>query len=147
MCGGTTGGSAPSARVVGMAPGVGLGPVNCYRSAYLAFNIAAKRAAFVFRRFLALGFSKRRCRRTCSRVCSRSSFFLNRRSALSTDSPFFSFTSVTVPSAYHGDGAAVRSYLIRQIEDLDPGFYDPPTTARLLAIQNCLNCPVAALVR
>jgi hypothetical protein len=52
-----------------------------------------------------------------------------------------------MPSVYHGDGAAVRNYLIRQIEDLDPGFYDPPTTARLLAIQNCLNCPVAALVR
>ena len=29
-------------------------------SAYLAFNIAEKRAAFVFRRFLALGFSNRR---------------------------------------------------------------------------------------
>src|SRR5207244_5402076 len=51
-------------------------------------------AAFVFRRFLALGFSKRRCRRTCSIVCSRSSFFLNRRSAFSTGSPFFNLTSV-----------------------------------------------------
>ena len=56
--------------------------------------MAEKRAAFSFRRFFALGFSKRRCRRTCSRVCSRSSFFLSRRRALSTGSPFFSLISV-----------------------------------------------------
>src|SRR6266478_1144435 len=65
-----------------------------YRSAYLAFNMAEKRAALVLRRFLALGFSKRRWRRTCSRVCSRSSFFLSRRRAFSTGSPFFSLISV-----------------------------------------------------
>src|SRR5438876_10046957 len=64
------------------------------KSAYRAFNIAVKRAAFIFRRFFALGFSKRRCKRTCCRVCSRSSFFLSRRRALSTASPFFSFTSL-----------------------------------------------------
>jgi hypothetical protein len=67
----------------------------CYRSAYLAFNMAEKRAAFIFRRFLALGFSKYRCRRTCCRVCSRSSFFLSRRRAFPTGSPFLSLISVT----------------------------------------------------
>src|SRR5438067_1805551 len=55
-----------------------------YSSAYLAFNMAEKRAALVLRRFLALGFSKRLCRRTCCSVCSRSSLFLSRRSAFST---------------------------------------------------------------
>ena len=66
----------------------------CYRSAYLCFSMAEKRAALVFRRFLALGFSKRRWRRTCRRVCSRSSFFLSRRRAFSTGSPFLSLISV-----------------------------------------------------
>src|SRR6266566_2990968 len=79
-------------RIVG--PGARPARAVCYSSAYLAFNIAEKRAALVFRRFLALGFSKRRCRRTCCRVCSRSSFFLKRRSAFSTGSPFFSLISV-----------------------------------------------------
>src|SRR5690348_989062 len=55
--------------------------------------MAEKRAAFSLRRFLALGFSKRRRSRNCCRVCSRSSFFLSRRMARSTGSPFFSFTS------------------------------------------------------
>ena len=68
--------------------------VNCrgtaagQSSAYRAFSIAANRAAFSFRRFLALGFSKRRRSRNCCKVCSRSSFFLSRRIALSTGSPF-----------------------------------------------------------
>src|SRR5207247_2690214 len=65
-----------------------------YRSEYLSFSIAEKRAAFSFLRFFALGFSKRRCRRTCNRVCSRSSFFLSRRRAFSTGSPFLSLISV-----------------------------------------------------
>src|SRR5207245_4706471 len=72
---------------------------SVYSSAYLAFNIAEKRAALVFRRFLALGFSKRRWSRTWSMVCSRSNFFFSRRSALSTGSPFLSLISVIIPSS------------------------------------------------
>src|SRR6266566_6795426 len=79
-------------RIVG--PGARPARAVCYSSAYLAFSIAEKRAALVLRRFLALGFSKRRCRRTCTRVCSRSSFFLSRRRAFSTGSPFFNLTSL-----------------------------------------------------
>ena len=64
-----------------------------HRSEYRAFNMAVNRAAFCFRRFRALGFSKRRCSRTCSKVCSRSSFFLSRRRAFSTGSPLLSLIS------------------------------------------------------
>src|SRR5690348_12890897 len=55
--------------------------------------MAEKRAAFCLRRFRALGFSNRRRRRIWSMVCSRSSFFLSRRMALSTGSPFRSLIS------------------------------------------------------
>src|SRR5437667_12674069 len=56
--------------------------------------MAEKRAAFSLRRRRSLGFSKCRWLRTTFRVPSRSIFFLSRRRALSTDSPFFSFISV-----------------------------------------------------
>ena len=46
-----------------------------------AFSIAARRAAFCFRRRLALGFSNRRGSRNCFSVCSRSSLFFSRRVA------------------------------------------------------------------
>ncbi len=65
-----------------------------YRSAYRALNMAEKRAAFILRRLRSLGFSKCRWLRTSLSVPSRSIFFFNRRSALSTDSPFFSLISV-----------------------------------------------------
>src|SRR5258708_35914934 len=55
--------------------------------------MALKRAAFCFLRLRALGFSNRRCSRTCCKVCARSSFFLSRRKALSTGSPFRSLIS------------------------------------------------------
>src|SRR5262245_9485147 len=58
--------------------------------------MAAKRAAFSLRRRTALGFSKRRRSRNFCKVRSRSSFFLRRRMARSTGSPFFSFTSVII---------------------------------------------------
>src|SRR3974390_770888 len=45
---------------------------------------------------MALGFSKRRRSRNFCKVRSRSSFFLRRRMARSTGSPFFSFTSVII---------------------------------------------------
>ena len=56
--------------------------------------MAENRAAFILRRRRSLGFSKCRWLRTSFSVPSRSSFFFNRRSALSTDSPFFSLISV-----------------------------------------------------
>src|SRR5947209_15631164 len=56
--------------------------------------MAEKRAAFSFRRRRSLGFSKCRWLRTTFKVPSRSIFFFNRRSALSTDSPFLSLISV-----------------------------------------------------
>src|SRR6185436_4595773 len=58
--------------------------------------MAEKRAAFIFRRLRSLGFSKCRWLRTSFSVPSRSSFFFNRRNALSTDSPFFSLISVNL---------------------------------------------------
>src|SRR5947199_3909992 len=56
--------------------------------------MALKRAAFSLRRRRSLGFSKCRWLRTSFKVPSRSIFFFNRRSALSTDSPFLSLISV-----------------------------------------------------
>src|ERR1041385_7220811 len=56
--------------------------------------MAENRAAFVLRRRRSLGFSKCRCLRPSFKVPSRSIFFFNRRSALSTDSPFLSLISV-----------------------------------------------------
>src|SRR5262249_37019975 len=56
--------------------------------------MAENRAAFSFRRRRSLGFSKCRWFRTSFKVPSRSIFFFNRRSARSTDSPFFSLISV-----------------------------------------------------
>src|SRR2546430_421242 len=56
--------------------------------------MAEKRAAFSLRRRRSLGFSKCRWLRTTFKVPSRSIFFLRRRRALSTDSPFFSLISV-----------------------------------------------------
>src|SRR6266571_986602 len=73
---------------------------KCHQSAYLSLSMAEKRAAFIFRRFLALGFSKRRCSRNCCSVCSRSSFFLSRRMARSTGSPFLSLTSDIVKTQF-----------------------------------------------
>lgn len=58
--------------------------------------MAANRAAFSLRRRRALGFSKRLRSRNCFKVCSRSNFFLSRRIARSTGSPFFSFISVII---------------------------------------------------
>ena len=56
--------------------------------------MAEKRAAFSLRRRRSLGFSKCRWLRTTFKVPSRSIFFLRRRRALSTDSPFLSLISV-----------------------------------------------------
>src|SRR6478735_1459947 len=56
--------------------------------------MAEKRAAFSLRRRRSLGFSKCRLLRTTFNVPSRSTFFFNRRRALSTGSPFFSLISV-----------------------------------------------------
>ena len=56
--------------------------------------MAEKRAAFSLRRRFSLGFSKCRWLRTTLSVPSRSIFFFNRRSALSTGSPFLSLISV-----------------------------------------------------
>src|ERR1043166_1581566 len=56
--------------------------------------MAENRAAFSLRRRRSLGFSKCRWLRTTLSVPSRSIFFFNRRSAFSTDSPFFSLISV-----------------------------------------------------
>src|SRR6266849_4419923 len=86
----------------GQRPGAGqtfghTRPRECktnYRSAYRALNMAEKRAAFILRRLRSLGFSKCRWLRTSLSVPSRSIFFFNRRSALSTDSPFFNLISV-----------------------------------------------------
>ena len=69
-------------------------PASRQSSAYRALSIAAKRAAFIFLRLRALGFSNRRRIRNCCRVCSRSSFFLRRRMAFSMGSPRLSFISV-----------------------------------------------------
>jgi hypothetical protein len=60
--------------------------------------MAEKRAAFSFRRRFSLGFSKCRWLRTVRKVPSRSSFFLSRRKAFSTDSPFLSLISVKTRS-------------------------------------------------
>src|SRR5213594_1021527 len=96
-------------------------------SAYLAFNMAEKRAAFILRRFLALGFSNRRCRRTCNRVCSRSSFFLRRRRAFSTISPLFSLISV-INRLFHPsqtpacDAEEPQPLATLPIVDFDTGF-------------------------
>ena len=65
-----------------------------YMSAYRALSMAEKRAIFILRRRFSLGFSKCRWLRTSFSVPSRSIFFFNRRSAFSTDSPFFSLISV-----------------------------------------------------
>src|SRR6266576_449652 len=102
-------------RIVG--PGARPARTACYSSAYRAFNIAEKRAALVFRRFLALGFSKRRCRRTCCRVCSRSSFFLSRRRAFSTGSPFFSLISLIIylfAASFRSGHGCLRSMVSRR---------------------------------
>src|SRR5258706_2361129 len=56
--------------------------------------MAENRAAFSLRRRRSLGFSKCRWVRTTLSVPSRSIFFLSRRRALSTDSPFFNLISV-----------------------------------------------------
>ena len=56
--------------------------------------MAENRAAFSLRRRFSLGFSKCRWLRTTFSVPSRSIFFLSRRSAFSTDSPFLSLISV-----------------------------------------------------
>jgi hypothetical protein len=51
---------------------------------------------FIFRRRRSQGFSKCLLLRTCFSVPSRSSFFFNRRSAFSTDSPFLILTSLNL---------------------------------------------------
>src|SRR5438093_9019778 len=56
--------------------------------------MAEKRATFILRRLRSLGFSKVRLARTVLSVPSRSTFFLRRRRAFSTGSPFFSLISV-----------------------------------------------------
>jgi len=56
--------------------------------------MAENRAAFSLRRRRSLGFSKCRWLRTTFNVPSRSILFFNRRSALSTGSPFLSLISV-----------------------------------------------------
>src|SRR6266545_8260668 len=67
--------------------------------------MALKRAAFSLRRRRSLGFSKCRWLRTSFNVPSRSIFFFNRRSARSTDSPFFSLISVNSNSLPSRDRA------------------------------------------
>lgn len=96
-------------------------------SAYLAFNIAANRAAFSLRRFLALGFSKRRRIRNCCKVCSRSSFFLSRRMAFSTDSPFFSLISVIINSQ-SSSAPSVRAIVSNNNNLRLPGLKSPAKT-------------------
>jgi hypothetical protein len=59
-----------------------------YRFEALA-DAALRRAAFSFRLRFSLGFSKCWCLRTSARIPAFSHFFLNRRSALSKDSPSF----------------------------------------------------------
>src|SRR5260221_11035920 len=56
--------------------------------------MAEKRATFILRRLRSLGFSKVRLARTVLSVPSRSTFFLRRRRAFSTGSPFFCLISV-----------------------------------------------------
>src|SRR5215471_5555182 len=74
--------------------------------------MAENRAAFSLRRRRSLGFSKCRWLRTIFSVPSRSIFFFNRRSAFSTDSPFFSLISVKLIhflSERPGDAAATMT--------------------------------------
>ena len=56
--------------------------------------MAENRAIFILRRRFSLGFSKCRWLRTVHKVPSRSSFFFSRRSAFSTESPFFNLIAV-----------------------------------------------------
>src|SRR5215471_553003 len=73
--------------------------------------MAENRAAFSLRRRRSLGFSKCRWLRTTLSVPSRSIFFFNRRSAFSTDSPFFNLISVKLIHFLSGpDGDARPSW-------------------------------------
>ena len=66
--------------------------------------MAEKRATFSLRRRRSLGFSNCRRPRTTLSVPSRSTFFLSRRNARSTGSPFFSLISVNALTSFPGAG-------------------------------------------
>ena len=84
--------------------------------------MAEKRATFSLRRRFSLGFSNVRRLRTIFNVPSRSTFFLSRRNARSTGSPFFSLISVKGTHILSGGKTDPHARLLAELRSAEVSF-------------------------